>query len=55
MIIREDRFYTVKEASDLLKIHRSTFYRLVKKNSANLQKVGGKTLISGGELKKLVR
>lgn len=54
-MIDENRYYTIKEVCEILKIHRSTFYRLAKKNGLSVRRVGRKVLVEGREIRKLLK
>lgn len=45
-----DKLYNVKEASEILKISRTTLYRLIWKGLLKPIKIGNKTLFSGEDL-----
>lgn len=49
-----DEFYTVKEARTKGKFSHATCYRLINAGKLDARKLGGKTLITGASLRRLV-
>ncbi len=49
-----DKLYSVKEATEILKISRTTLYRLIWKGLLKPVKIGNKTLFAGEDLDTLI-
>ena len=49
-----DKLYTVKEATEILKVSRTTLYRLMWKGRLKPVKIGNKTLFAGETLNNLI-
>lgn len=54
-VISLDTLYRVKEALNILKISRDTFYRKVKEGKIKVVKFGYHTRITETELKKIIK
>jgi excisionase family DNA binding protein len=49
-----DKLYNVKEATEILKISRTTLYRLIWQGLLKPVKIGNKTLFAGEDLDTLI-
>lgn len=49
-----DKFYTIKEVCDILKMSRSTLYRIMERYHLSPLKVGGKVLFPESELNRFI-
>jgi excisionase family DNA binding protein len=49
----EDKFYTIDEVADILKVHHTTIRRAIKDKRLNAFKIGTKWLIKKGDIEQL--
>jgi excisionase family DNA binding protein len=50
-----EKFYTIKEVADLLRISKPTLYRLMSSGKLKAVKLGGRTLFKESELNRFIK
>jgi excisionase family DNA binding protein len=55
MVAFEDRQFSIKEAIAYLTISESFFHQLVRKGELRIAKLGTRTLVSGAELRRVLK